>query len=288
MSSVRELGAVVFAAALIACAGSHSRGPGEAAPDGGSGMGGQHVVAGAGSGGASAGQSGTAPSAGIEAGAGGAGAASGAGAGGMPGPRGVAAADASPVVPEHADTGVGMWVGELWYYVPVLCDPNMTPGDVPMMVPGGHRERVVLILDSDGEELEGRIAFGEGELPSAPAVLPVRHPEGLEFDPFWGCTNYVPAVGGVYEVRSAVQRQGRLTFEIATNEIWKDWCRRERYICPKDACEGGLATCTCDGDVCAADVSRRMVIDLTAQEDVLEGILHFQHYTPELRLRRVQ
>ncbi len=279
MIGARQICAVACAAVAIGCAGSHSNGPGGGSPDGG----GRRDAASGNDGGA--GQAG--------AGAGGTpgmGAGMGVGAGGMggTGPRGIAAADASPVVPEFADTGVGTWVGELWYFTPILCDPNVGPGKFSMNTAEGHRERVVLIIDSDGEQLEGRIAFGEGELPSAPAVLPVRHPERLEADPFWACTNFEPAVGGIYEVRSAVQSAGRLTFEIAPNEIWNDWCRRERHVCPADACAGGLATCTCDGDVCGADVSRRMLIDLTAREDELEGLLDFQFYTPELRLRRVQ
>jgi hypothetical protein len=287
MIRARTVWVAALAGVSIGCAGSHSRRPGDVAPAGGEGGAGQHVLEESGSGGVTAEQSGSATAAsGAPRAASGAGAGGKGGGSGMPGPRGTAAADASRVVPEFAETGVGMWVGELWSFQPMLCDPRLVEGyPDPMLTADGYRWRVFLILDSDGEQLEGRIAFGEGELPSAPSDLPGRSSR----DHFWSCSSGYPAVGGVYTIRSAVQRQQRLTFEIAPNEIWDGWCQRERYICTVSTC-GARRACTCNGDMCGADVADRVIIDLSAKADELEGfvLLDQQRDLAELRLYRVR
>jgi hypothetical protein len=190
-----------------------------------------------------------------------------------------------------------IWAGQLWALAPVLCDPDETQGLQQAMISAeGHTDRVVLSLKSDADAgWHGDIRFGEGVLPERPDKEDLNSNTGLggvNGGKFLGCSWNSPAKGGDYTLLAVSWRSDALILTIAFNEIWNDWCQREKFMCNvvPAACNG-FPTCICQDDECSADLSRVFRIELASTGDKLEGPMRIgarADTSAQLRLLRVQ
>jgi hypothetical protein len=189
------------------------------------------------------------------------------------------------------DAAPEVWAGQLWSLAPVLCDPD-DPRQLQrdMISAEGHTERVVLVLRPDSAGgWRGDIRFGEGVLPDHPDKdLQSNTGNGYSF---WFCSLSGPAKGGDYTLLAVSWRADALVLTVSFNEIWNDWCHRERFMCTAQSGACTLVTtCTCQNGDCSADISVLFRIELARTGDRLEGPLSiFAGGTAaQLRLLRVQ
>jgi len=212
--------------------------------------------------------------------------------------------DAAAGTPVATDATAGdtteVWIGQLWSVSPLgVCDPNAPWMDTPVVVqPMGYINRVVLIVEnSAGTQLRGRIQLGEGALPTSPGNAPYATSDGGSY---WLCSIQLPTKGVEYQLLDPVLSSDRLMFEISPSAVWDTFCAGQGSRCP-GAPDGGCppltlastgTVCTCENGSCKATEHERVAFDLAVTASTVEGELSALgggFGTPaELRLRRVQ
>ena len=182
---------------------------------------------------------------------------------------------AGAVAGSDSSDGVELWVGELWSFYPLLCDPDVSWSD-QMVVTTGYTETVALVLmpGDDFEHPEGFIVFGDAPAPQIPWPPPETDSDSGSS---WLCVTQVPTKGGKYTLLQALRTDQRLSFSVLPSEV----------LAP-DCLEQGPQCSQCTNNSACSLTNVHWPVDLVESNGQLQGTIPGGGITSnsELRLQR--